>query len=104
MVTVPGDPANIKVTDAGDLEMARALARGLADERLGFGEDTHGFGPDDGLMIGGITIPDAPRLYGHSDGDVVLHALATAVLSAAGLGDLGRLFPPSDPADDGSRQ
>jgi 2-C-methyl-D-erythritol 2,4-cyclodiphosphate synthase len=47
-------------------------------------------------MLGGIAIPDAPRLFGHSDGDVVLHALATAVLSAAGMGDLGRLFPPED--------
>jgi 2-C-methyl-D-erythritol 4-phosphate cytidylyltransferase/2-C-methyl-D-erythritol 2,4-cyclodiphosphate synthase len=97
VVTVPGDPANIKITDAHDLEMARALARGLADERLGYGEDTHGFGPEDGLMLGGILIEGAPRLYGHSDGDVVLHALATAVLSASEIGDLGRLFPSNDP-------
>ena len=54
-----------------------------------------------GLMLGGIEIANAPRLYGHSDGDVVLHALATAILSACGLGDLGRLFPPTDPATKG---
>jgi 2-C-methyl-D-erythritol 2,4-cyclodiphosphate synthase len=47
-------------------------------------------------LLGGLEISGAPRLYGHSDGDVVLHALATAILSACGLGDLGRLFPPSD--------
>ncbi len=44
-------------------------------------------------MLGGVTIPGAPRLSGHSDGDVVLHAVADAILGAAGLGDLGRLFP-----------
>jgi 2-C-methyl-D-erythritol 4-phosphate cytidylyltransferase/2-C-methyl-D-erythritol 2,4-cyclodiphosphate synthase len=98
VATVPGEAANIKVTDADDLAMVRALARSgdAADERFGFGEDTHGFGPGDGLMLGGIEVADAPRLYGHSDGDVVLHSIATAILSAAGMGDLGRLFPASD--------
>jgi 2-C-methyl-D-erythritol 4-phosphate cytidylyltransferase/2-C-methyl-D-erythritol 2,4-cyclodiphosphate synthase len=97
VTTVPGDAANIKVTDAEDLVLVRALATaGGKDERLGFGEDSHGFGPGDGLMLGGILIAEAPRLYGHSDGDVVLHAIATALLSATGLGDLGRLFPASD--------
>ena len=96
VVTVPGEAANIKVTDQADLDLVRALARGRADERIGFGEDTHGFGPEDGLMLGSLTIPEAPRLYGHSDGDVVLHAVATAVLAASGLGDLGRLFPAND--------
>jgi 2-C-methyl-D-erythritol 2,4-cyclodiphosphate synthase len=52
-------------------------------------------------MLGGVLVADAPRLYGHSDGDVVLHALATAILSATGLGDLGRLFPPSDSTTSG---
>lgn len=104
VVTVPGEAANIKVTDSSDLEIVRAVASarsgrggtGAESVRFGFGEDTHGFGPDDGLMLGGILIADAPRLYGHSDGDVVLHALATAILSACGLGDLGRLFPATD--------
>lgn len=104
VVTVPGEASNIKVTDGSDLEIVRAIAAarsgsghtGAESVRFGFGEDTHGFGPDDGLMLGGLLISDAPRLYGHSDGDVALHALATAILSACGLGDLGRLFPSDD--------
>ena len=101
VATVPGEPSNIKLTQPGDLELARAIARGEADERLGFGQDTHGFGPEAGLWLGGVLLEAAPRLYGHSDGDVVLHVLATAVLSAAGLGDLGRLFPATDASTTG---
>ena len=101
VATVDGEATNIKVTDQADLALARAMGRGLADERVGIGEDVHQFGPADGLLLGGVSIPGAPRLYGHSDGDVVLHALATAVLSAAALGDLGRLFPASDAATEG---
>ena len=77
---------------------------GAPTAALGLGQDTHGFGPEIGLRLGGIVIDDAPRLFGHSDGDVVLHAAATAVLSAAGLGDLGRLFPPTDPRTTRHRQ
>jgi 2-C-methyl-D-erythritol 2,4-cyclodiphosphate synthase len=61
--------------------------------RVGYGRDSHSFGPGSGLRLGGIEIPAAPRLHGHSDGDVALHALAGAILGAAGLGDLGSLFP-----------
>jgi 2-C-methyl-D-erythritol 2,4-cyclodiphosphate synthase len=61
--------------------------------RVGIGRDSHPFGPGDGLRLGGIDIDAAPRLHGHSDGDVALHAIAGALLEAAGLGDLGRLFP-----------
>ena len=96
VASVPGEAANIKVTEPADLEIVRGLARGSRDERLGFGEDVHPFGPEMGLWLGGTLIEEAPRLYGHSDGDVVLHALATAVLNAIGQGDLGRLFPPTD--------
>lgn len=101
VATVDGEATNIKVTDQLDLSLVRALARGLADSCVGYGEDIHPFGPGDGLMLGGVSIPGAPRLHGHSDGDVVLHALATAILSAAGLGDLGRLFPASDSSTEG---
>ncbi len=61
--------------------------------RVGIGRDSHPFGPGDGLRLGGIDIDAAPRLYGHSDGDVALHAIAGALLEAGALGDLGRLFP-----------
>ncbi|HEY8632637.1 MAG TPA: 2-C-methyl-D-erythritol 2,4-cyclodiphosphate synthase, partial [Candidatus Limnocylindrales bacterium] len=61
--------------------------------RVGLGQDSHPFGPGSPLALGGMTIAGAPRLSGHSDGDVVLHAVADALLGAAGLGDLGRLFP-----------
>jgi 2-C-methyl-D-erythritol 4-phosphate cytidylyltransferase/2-C-methyl-D-erythritol 2,4-cyclodiphosphate synthase len=98
---VPGEPYNVKLTEPADVELVRALSRGRAETRLGFGQDTHGFGPDDGLWLGGILIDGAPRLYGHSDGDVLLHAVATALLSAAGLRDLGRLFPATDASTGG---
>ena len=89
---VPGDPDNLKVTHPADLGRAAAiLAAGGA--RVGFGADSHPFGPGSGLALGGLVVADAPRLSGHSDGDVVLHAVADALLGAAGQGDLGRLFP-----------
>jgi 2-C-methyl-D-erythritol 4-phosphate cytidylyltransferase/2-C-methyl-D-erythritol 2,4-cyclodiphosphate synthase len=90
---VPGDPANVKVTIAGDLARADAMLSGSSVARTGIGHDSHPFGPGTPLMLGGIEIPGAPRLHGHSDGDVVLHAIADALLGASGLGDLGRLFP-----------
>jgi 2-C-methyl-D-erythritol 2,4-cyclodiphosphate synthase len=102
VLTVPGEPANLKVTEPADLDLVRALAG--EHKRLirhGLGMDSHPFGPADGLRLGGIEVPEAPRLSGHSDGDVVLHALCDALLGAAGLGDLGRLFPAGDPATRG---
>jgi 2-C-methyl-D-erythritol 4-phosphate cytidylyltransferase/2-C-methyl-D-erythritol 2,4-cyclodiphosphate synthase len=96
IATVPGEPGNIKVTLPEDLAMVRALARGGSESRVGLGQDSHGFGPDLGLWLGGLEIANSPRLHGHSDGDVVLHAIATAILSATGFGDLGRLFPATD--------
>ena len=90
---VPGDPVNLKVTLPGDLARAEAVLTVPGMWRTGIGQDSHPFGPGGPLMLGGIEIAVAPRLHGHSDGDVVLHAVADALLGAAALGDLGRLFP-----------
>ncbi len=90
---IPGDPTNLKVTTPDDLGRAEAVLLGGPRVRIGFGDDDHPFGPGGPLALGGIVIEGAPRLHGHSDGDVALHAVADALLGAAGLGDLGRLFP-----------
>jgi 2-C-methyl-D-erythritol 2,4-cyclodiphosphate synthase len=65
--------------------------------RIGHGIDAHRFIPGRHLMLGGILIPYSRGLIGHSDGDAVVHALVDAVLGAAGLGDMGKHFPSSDP-------
>lgn len=89
---IPGHPDNLKVTLPADLDRAAALLV-PASPRIGFGHDGHPFGPGEPLALGGVEIPGAPRLRGHSDGDAALHAVADALLGAAGMGDLGRLFP-----------
>ncbi len=65
--------------------------------RIGIGYDIHRFGHEPPLVLGGVEIPDAPRLEGHSDGDALLHAVADAVLGAAAVGDIGVHFPDDDP-------
>jgi 2-C-methyl-D-erythritol 4-phosphate cytidylyltransferase / 2-C-methyl-D-erythritol 2,4-cyclodiphosphate synthase len=90
---IPGEPMNLKVTTPDDLGRAELALLGRMPTRVGYGDDDHPFGPGEPLALGGITIEGAPRLHGHSDGDVVLHAVADALLGAAGLGDLGRAFP-----------
>jgi 2-C-methyl-D-erythritol 2,4-cyclodiphosphate synthase len=64
--------------------------------RVGLGFDVHPFGETPPLVLGGVTIADAPRLAGHSDGDAVAHAVADAILGPTGLPDLGTLFPATD--------
>ena len=93
---VPGDADNIKVTLPEDLLLARRLAGEDAAPRVTLGTDSHPFGAGDGLRLGGLLIEGAPRLHGHSDGDVALHALCDALLAACGGGDLGRLFPSGE--------
>ena len=66
--------------------------------RIGQGVDVHAFQDGGTLVLGGVTIPYDRSLEAHSDGDVVLHALCDALLGAAGLGDIGRHFPPQDAA------
>lgn len=65
--------------------------------RIGEGWDVHALVPGRPLIIGGVTIPHTLGLLGHSDADVLLHAITDAVLGAAGLGDIGRHFPDTDP-------
>jgi 2-C-methyl-D-erythritol 2,4-cyclodiphosphate synthase len=64
--------------------------------RIGNGFDVHAFAPGRPLVIGGVTVPHDRGLEGHSDADVLLHAIANAILGALALGDLGRHFPDSD--------
>ncbi|MDF7679182.1 2-C-methyl-D-erythritol 2,4-cyclodiphosphate synthase [Enterobacteriaceae bacterium ESL0689] len=70
--------------------------------RIGHGFDVHAFGGEGPIMIGGVRIPYDKGLVAHSDGDVALHALTDALLGAAGLGDIGKLFPDTDPAFKGA--
>lgn len=66
--------------------------------RIGQGFDVHAFGDGDHVMLGGVRVPHERGVVAHSDGDVVIHALCDAMLGALALGDIGRHFPPSDPA------
>jgi 2-C-methyl-D-erythritol 4-phosphate cytidylyltransferase/2-C-methyl-D-erythritol 2,4-cyclodiphosphate synthase len=117
--TVPGDPANRKLTHPQDVELLHAMLRvraapahapasspafaGGDSVRAGVGFDAHRLEAGRELHLGGLVFPDEPRgLVGHSDGDAALHAVIDALLGAAGLGDIGTLFPTNDPAWDGA--
>ena len=93
---IPGEPSNLKVTLPADLRVAEASMTAGAHAGVGFGQDLHPFGAGSPMWLGGVEFPGMPRLAGHSDGDVVLHAVADALLGAARLGDLGRLFPADE--------
>ena len=98
VVTFEGEAANVKLTTNEDFTRAEAakLAE-LGDVRTGFGFDVHQFGDGDHVMLGGVRVPFGRGLAGHSDADVVLHALVDALLGAISDGDIGVHFPPSDP-------
>jgi 2-C-methyl-D-erythritol 4-phosphate cytidylyltransferase/2-C-methyl-D-erythritol 2,4-cyclodiphosphate synthase len=102
----PGANENIKITTPEDLFIARAILGLRTDERVekrtGLGYDVHTFCQGRPLFLGGVEIPEGPGLSGHSDGDVLLHALTDACLGAAGLPDIGHYFPPSDPRWEGA--
>lgn len=99
-----GDYSNIKLTTPEDL----ALAEGLLQKkeqcrmRIGHGYDVHRLVPGRKLIIGGVEIPHHKGLLGHSDADVLLHAVSDALLGAAGLGDIGGMFPDTDEKYEGA--
>jgi 2-C-methyl-D-erythritol 4-phosphate cytidylyltransferase/2-C-methyl-D-erythritol 2,4-cyclodiphosphate synthase len=98
---VDGDARNLKITTRDDLDMAeRLLARssGTPAIRIGNGYDLHRLVAGRPLILGGVTIPFDKGLDGHSDADVVCHAVTDAILGAASAGDIGRHFPDTDPA------
>jgi 2-C-methyl-D-erythritol 4-phosphate cytidylyltransferase/2-C-methyl-D-erythritol 2,4-cyclodiphosphate synthase len=97
---VEGDPSNIKITTPGDLVIAEAIARGgkpARTGRAGTGYDLHRLSAGRALVLGGVTIPSDRGALGHSDADVVCHAITDAILGAVCLGDIGHHFPDSDP-------
>ena len=93
-----GAYTNLKITTQEDLLFAEAVLRreerGMV--RIGHGYDVHRFAPDRKLMLGAVEIPHTRGLLGHSDADVLLHAVMDALLGAAALGDIGKLFPDTD--------
>ncbi len=107
VVLSAGDTDNFKITTRPDLERAErkismtqttnTKLSDLGDVRHGTGYDVHAFEEGDAVILGGVSIPHDHKLKGHSDADVVLHALTDAILGAIGDGDIGAHFPPSDP-------
>jgi 2-C-methyl-D-erythritol 4-phosphate cytidylyltransferase / 2-C-methyl-D-erythritol 2,4-cyclodiphosphate synthase len=92
-----GETGNMKVTTPQDLAEAEArLFQQAADIRVGQGFDVHAFVEGDHVWLGGVKLPHAMSLSGHSDADVALHAITDALLGAIGDGDIGAHFPPSD--------
>ncbi len=96
---VEGDPGNMKITTPDDLATAEAVAlqTNRRSIRIGNGYDLHRLVAGRPLILAGVTIPNELGLDGHSDADIVCHAVTDAVLGAAAAGDIGRLFPDTDP-------
>jgi 2-C-methyl-D-erythritol 4-phosphate cytidylyltransferase/2-C-methyl-D-erythritol 2,4-cyclodiphosphate synthase len=95
--TFAGEASNVKLTTDEDFTRMEAWHAALGDTCVGFGFDVHQFGDGDHVMLGGVRIPHPRGLSGHSDADIVLHALVDAILGALAEGDIGVHFPPSDP-------
>ena len=95
---VPGERNNLKITVQEDLQMAEAILSPSPVLRTGFGYDVHRLAPDRRLVLGGVELhhPQGLGLDGHSDADVLLHAISDALLGAAALGDIGQHFPNTD--------
>jgi 2-C-methyl-D-erythritol 4-phosphate cytidylyltransferase/2-C-methyl-D-erythritol 2,4-cyclodiphosphate synthase len=97
IAAVAGDPLLDKLTTPADWDRAEAMLATRLVSRTGIGFDVHAFAGNGPIILGGIAVPHSRGLAGHSDADVVLHAITDALLGAAGLGDIGEYFPPSDP-------
>ena len=100
-----GDYRNIKLTTPEDLLAARAYLGGEGGKktvRIGYGYDVHRLVEGRKLILAGVDVPFEKGLLGHSDADVIAHAVADALLGAAALGDIGHLFPDTDPRYDGA--
>jgi 2-C-methyl-D-erythritol 4-phosphate cytidylyltransferase/2-C-methyl-D-erythritol 2,4-cyclodiphosphate synthase len=105
VTVVPGDALAFKITTQWDLRRAeQLLAPSMASEsiRSGIGVDVHAFADNRELWLAGLSWPGERGLAGHSDADVVCHAICDALLSAAGLGDIGSRFGTDDPAASGA--
>jgi len=97
VAAVEGDPALEKLTRQADFDRAECWLAGSLAPRTGMGFDVHAFAGEGPIMLGGVEVPHERGLAGYSDADVVLHAITDALLGAAGLGDIGEHFPPSEP-------
>ena len=96
-----GEP-NPKITTPSDLMVAEALLGTTFEVRTGIGIDFHRFTPDRKLVLGGVTVPQSEGLAGHSDADVLTHAIIDALLGGGGLGDIGAHFGTSEPEWEGA--
>ena len=94
---VPGDRMLDKITHEEDFARAEQILAARMVSRTGMGFDVHAFAPGQSIWLGGIEIAHERALKGHSDADVLLHAITDALLGAIGAGDIGEHFPPSDP-------
>jgi 2-C-methyl-D-erythritol 4-phosphate cytidylyltransferase/2-C-methyl-D-erythritol 2,4-cyclodiphosphate synthase len=95
---IEGESRNVKITTGEDLEAARRTTAPASASSVGIGYDLHRLVDGRALVLGGVTLPSDRGALGHSDADVVCHAVTDAVLGAARAGDIGRLFPDTDPA------
>jgi len=98
VAVIHGEPENRKITYPEDLEMAAKGKTLAVKQRIGIGRDLHRLASGRKFLLGGVEIPFDKGELGHSDGDVLAHAVCDSILGAAGLGDIGELFPDSDPA------
>ena len=96
VTVVPGDARNIKLTYAEDVAPLETILQGDGETRIGFGYDVHPFAEGRRLILGAVEVPASRGLAGHSDADVVLHAIIDALLGAAGMDDIGTMFPDTD--------